>query len=155
MAISGTPWRLSTGTTRASSSLSPLLLMASTTSCCVTMPKSPCPASAGCTNMAGVPVEASVAAILRPTCPLLPMPIITTRPCAASMVATAAAICCAACGSCRRRAACCKAAASMLNVSCASCKARAVFSGQAGKGGVLVAVMPKIVAMPLVCRPMS
>ena len=34
----------------------------------------------GCTNIAGVPVEASVAAILRPTWPLLPMPITTTRP---------------------------------------------------------------------------
>ena len=30
--------------------------------------------------MAGVPVDASVAAILRPTWPLLPMPMTTTRP---------------------------------------------------------------------------
>ena len=30
--------------------------------------------------VAGVPVEASVAAILRPTWPLLPMPMTTTRP---------------------------------------------------------------------------
>ena len=44
------------------------------------MPRSPWLASAGCTNSAGVPVEASVAAILRPTWPLLPMPITTTRP---------------------------------------------------------------------------
>ena len=98
MAISLMPWRLSTGSTRASSSLSPLLLMASTTSACVTMPRSPCPASAGCTKNAGVPVEASVAAILRPTWPLLPMPMTTTRPVARSMAATACSSCAAASG---------------------------------------------------------
>ena len=40
---------------------------------------------------AGVPVEASVAAILRPTWPLLPMPITATRPWRARMRATACA----------------------------------------------------------------
>ena len=38
------------------------------------MPRSPWLASAGCTKKAGVPVEAKVAAILRPTWPDLPMP---------------------------------------------------------------------------------
>ena len=62
------------------SSDSPLLEIASTRSAAVIMPRSPWLASAGCTNMAGVPVDASVAAILRPIWPLLPMPITTTRP---------------------------------------------------------------------------
>ena len=49
----------------------------------VIIPRSPWLASAGCTNSAGVPVEASVAAILRATCPDLPMPETITRPRAA------------------------------------------------------------------------
>ena len=80
MAISGAPMRLSTGKMATSSSDSPLFEMASTTSTGLIMPRSPWLASAGCTNMAGVPVDANVAAILRPMCPLLPMPITTTRP---------------------------------------------------------------------------
>ena len=44
------------------------------------MPRSPWLASPGCTKKAGVPVEASVAAILRATWPDLPMPLTTTRP---------------------------------------------------------------------------
>ena len=76
---------------RFNSSLSPELEIASTTSAAVTMPRSPWLASAGCTNSAGVPVEASVAAILRPTWPLLPMPITTTRPRQASTAPTARA----------------------------------------------------------------
>ena len=72
--------RRDAGSTLVSSWLSPLLEMASTKSLRVTMPKSPWLASAGCTKKAGVPVEASVAAILRPMWPLLPMPITTTRP---------------------------------------------------------------------------
>src|SRR3972149_1610007 len=44
------------------------------------MPTSPCTPSAGCRKYAGVPVEASVAAILRPTRPDLPMPVTITRP---------------------------------------------------------------------------
>ncbi len=63
--------------------------MASTTSPAMTMPRSPWLASAGCTNNAGVPVDASVAAILRPTWPLLPMPITTTRPRHSSIACTA------------------------------------------------------------------
>ena len=39
--------------------------------------------------MAGVPVEASVAAILRPMWPLLPMPMTTTRPRTSSIRSTA------------------------------------------------------------------
>ena len=62
------------------SSLSPELDNASTTSPSTIIPKSPCAASAGCTKNAGVPVEASVAAILRPICPDLPMPVTITRP---------------------------------------------------------------------------
>ena len=91
IAMSGTPWRLTIGRMAASSSLSPLLEMASTMSTVLIMPRSPWLASAGWTNMAGVPVEASVAAILRPTWPLLPMPITTTRPRTASTAATARA----------------------------------------------------------------
>ena len=80
IATSVTPRRLSAGRIAAISSLSPELESASTMSPGVTMPRSPWLASPGCTNIAGVPVEASVAAILRPTWPLLPMPITTTRP---------------------------------------------------------------------------
>ena len=81
--------RLSAGRITAISSLSPELEMASTTSPSTIMPKSPCAASAGCTKKAGVPVEASVAAILRPICPLLPMPLTTTRPSQASTASQA------------------------------------------------------------------
>src|SRR5579859_5971468 len=63
-----------------SSDVSPELDKASTASCFVTMPRSPWLASAGWTYIAGVPVEARVAAILRPTWPLLPMPVTMTRP---------------------------------------------------------------------------
>ena len=44
------------------------------------IPRSPWLASAGCTKYAGVPVLASVEAILRAMCPDLPMPLTTTRP---------------------------------------------------------------------------
>src|SRR5688572_1876341 len=43
-------------------------------------PRSPWTASAGCRKNAGVPVLASVAAILRQTMPDLPMPVTMTRP---------------------------------------------------------------------------
>ncbi len=88
-AMRGAPRRLSTGRMAVSSPLSPLLEMASTRSAPVTMPRSPWLASAGCTKNAGVPVEASVAAILRPTWPLLPMPITTRRPVLCSTICTA------------------------------------------------------------------
>ena len=91
MPIKGAPMRRIKGSSVVSSSASPLLEIASTTSMGITMPRSPWLASAGCTNMAGVPVEASVAAILRPMWPLLPMPITTTRPLAFSTSDTARA----------------------------------------------------------------
>ena len=61
------------------------------TSAPVTLPRSPGLASVGCTKLAGVPVEASVAAILRPTWPLLPMPVTMMRPLAPAINCTAAA----------------------------------------------------------------
>src|SRR5690242_1884453 len=57
------------------------------------MPRSPWLASAACTKKAGVPVEASGAAILRPTCPDLPMPVTITRARASRIVSTAATKC--------------------------------------------------------------
>ena len=56
----------------------------------VIMPRSPWLASLGCTKKAGVPVEANVAAILRPTWPDLPMPVTISRPRAAEIRSTAA-----------------------------------------------------------------
>ena len=58
-----------TGRIVSSSSVSPELERASTTSAAVIMPMSPWLASAGCRKNAGVPVLASVAAILLPTWP--------------------------------------------------------------------------------------
>src|SRR5258707_2934253 len=63
-----------------SSSLSPEFDRARIASSPPIMPRSPWLASAGWTNCAGVPVEASVAAILRATWPLLPMPVTISRP---------------------------------------------------------------------------
>ena len=54
------------------------------------MPRSPWLASLGCTKKAGVPVDARVAAILRPTWPDLPMPVTITRPRAWRISSTAA-----------------------------------------------------------------
>src|SRR5579883_2877208 len=54
------------------------------------MPRSPWLASPGWTNCAGVPVEARVAAILRATWPLFPMPVTMTRPRMPAISATAA-----------------------------------------------------------------
>ncbi len=51
------------------------------------MPRSPWLASAGCTKKAGVPVEASVAAVFAAICPLLPMPVTMTRPSASPISA--------------------------------------------------------------------
>ncbi|MFK4405221.1 hypothetical protein ABH991_002255 [Bradyrhizobium ottawaense] len=59
------------------------------TSSVVIMPRSPWPASAACTKKAGVPVEASVAAILRPIWPDLPSPVTMTRPLALRIRSTA------------------------------------------------------------------
>src|SRR3989304_5365487 len=63
-----------------SSSVSPLLETAITTSSFTTMPRSPCSASAGCRKREGVPVLFKVAAIFRQMIPDLPMPVTTTRP---------------------------------------------------------------------------
>ena len=61
-----------------------------TASSAAIMPRSPWLASLGCTKKAGVPVEARVAATLRPTWPLLPMPVTITRPRASRISSTAA-----------------------------------------------------------------
>ena len=135
MATSGVPKRLSTGMMALISCDSPLFDITSTRSCAVTMPRSPWLASAGCTNMAGVPVEARVAAILRPTWPLLPMPITTTRPGMASASATAWAN-----ESPKRALSPSTAAASMSKVACARASARAAAWGdKAGLGAVIAA----------------
>ena len=63
-----------------SSAVSPEFEIMMMTSSRPIMPRSPWLASAGWTKMAGVPVEASVAAILRAIWPLLPMPVRMTRP---------------------------------------------------------------------------
>ena len=133
-ATRGTPMRLMSGSNTVSSSLSPLLLMPSTTSAAVIMPRSPWLASAGCTNMAGVPVDASVAAILRPMWPLLPMPITTTRPWlfSTSWVAWANA-------SPSRSAMAVTARASMVRVSMASARAR---RGSNGVGELMARLSP-------------
>ena len=89
MAISGMAKRLAKATTGASSAVSPDQEMASRTSPLCTMPRSPWLASAECTNDAGSPVDASVAAIFRPTSPDLPTPVTMTRPRAAEIVFTA------------------------------------------------------------------
>ncbi len=74
------PRRLSGARMRRISSVSPELESATTTSSAVIMPRSPWLASPGCMKNAGVPVEASVEAILLPMWPDLPMPVTTTRP---------------------------------------------------------------------------
>src|SRR3569833_1169039 len=74
-----------------SSAVSPDHDSAMITSSGVIMPRSPWLASAACTKKAGVPVEASVAAILRPICPDLPRPVTMTRPLALRIRSVAAA----------------------------------------------------------------
>ena len=44
------------------------------------IPKSPCCASLGCRNTAGMPVEQKVVAIFKAICPALPMPEVTNLP---------------------------------------------------------------------------
>ena len=78
--ISGTARRFRCGSSSSSSGVSPEFDSASTASPRVIMPRSPWLASAGCRKNAGVPVLASVAAILRAMWPDLPMPVTTTRP---------------------------------------------------------------------------
>ena len=87
------------------------------------------------TNMAGVPVDASVAATLRPMWPLLPMPITTTRPRHCTSNCTAAAK-----RSPTRSLSPATAAASMSNVSRARRKACAGSkTGAASAGGLMAA----------------
>ncbi len=64
----------------ASSLTSPDLDRMTITSSLSIMPRSPWLASARCTNIDLAPVEARVAAILRPTWPDLPTPMHTIRP---------------------------------------------------------------------------
>ena len=66
MAIIGIEKRAQCAIMSASSRVSPELEIRITTSCRVTMPRSPWLASLACTKNDVVPVEASVAAILRP-----------------------------------------------------------------------------------------
>src|SRR5690606_1975176 len=80
MLIRVMPRRLISGSNVTISLVVPELESASTTSSRVIMPMSPWLASAGCTKNAAVPVLASVAAILLPMWPDLPMPTTTTRP---------------------------------------------------------------------------
>ena len=91
MLISGMPRRLIRGNSVRISCVLPLLDRAITQSLAVIMPMSPWEASPGCTKKAGVPVLASVAAILPAICPLLPMPVTTTRPFVPRMCRQAAA----------------------------------------------------------------
>ena len=80
MLINGVPRRWIRGSSKTISAEVPLFDKARTTSLDVSMPRSPCEASAGCMKNAGVPVDASVAAILLPICPDLPIPVTTIRP---------------------------------------------------------------------------
>ena len=80
MVIKGTPKYLIKGISIMISSLLPEFEIAISTSPATNIPKSPCPASPGCIKNDGVPVEANVAAIFRPICPDLPMPVMTKRP---------------------------------------------------------------------------
>ncbi len=131
MAATRTPWRLSTGSRSVISWLSPLLDRASTKSLPRTMPRSPWLASAGCTKKAGVPVEASVAAILCPTWPLLPMPMTMTRPRSAKMACTTATKC-----SSKRSASACSEAISICKVARAVASASGAVHGR-GRGGTI------------------
>ena len=70
----------SDGSSRVTSSVSPLNDSISTTSSRCTRPKSPWIASPGCRKWLRVPVEASVAAIFCPTSPAFPMPLTITLP---------------------------------------------------------------------------
>ena len=72
-----------------SSALSPEFDKARIASLKLIMPRSPWLASAGWTKRAGVPVEASVAAIFRAIWPLLPIPVTISRPRTAAQISSA------------------------------------------------------------------
>ena len=78
--IMGMPRCCNKGRNRRSSSVIPLYEMAITTSLGSNIPRSPWYASSGFTKKEGVPVEASVAAILHPIWPLLPTPVMINLP---------------------------------------------------------------------------
>src|SRR6266568_8287993 len=86
----GTPSRLSWPTRPNSSSEAPLFESRMATSSLPTSPRSPCSESTGWRNDAGLPVEVSVAAILRAISPDLPTPETISRPVAFSSSRTAA-----------------------------------------------------------------
>ena len=89
IASSGMANRREKAMTSFNSGVSPELDSARTVSSTPTMPRSPWLASPGCKNRDGVPVEASVAAILRAICPDFPIPVTTTRPSLSWMRSTA------------------------------------------------------------------
>src|SRR5436305_255574 len=91
IATMGTPSRLSWPTSPNSSSDAPLFESRIAASSRSTMPRSPCSESTGWRNEAGVPVDVSVAAILRAISPDLPTPETMSRPGAAASRRTAAA----------------------------------------------------------------
>ena len=67
----------------------PELEMTSITSFSCKMPRSPCWASLGWRNTAGIPVEQKVVAMFMAICPALPMPLVTSLPflwCTCSMM---------------------------------------------------------------------
>ncbi len=145
MAMSLAPMRLTMGTMVSSSPVSPEFEMAMKTSRSVTMPRSPCAASAGCTKKAGVPVEASVAAILRPMWPDLPMPETTTRPSHCNNSSTARASACEPSAASRFFIAR-MASASICSVSSASSSARRAAMSSKALGAVFawVTLMPRV-----------
>ncbi len=83
------PSRFTASSSSTSSSVSPLDEIARSTSLAVSMPRSPCSASAACRKNDGDPVLANVAAIFRPISPDLPSPVTTTRPLQACKSSTA------------------------------------------------------------------
>jgi len=87
--ISGIEKRFAKVIRSESSPVSPEFDSISNASARVTAPRSPWLASAGCTKCAGVPVDASVAAILRAMWPDFPIPLTITRPLTAMIVSTA------------------------------------------------------------------
>ena len=80
IAKTGSPSRRAGASSATSSGVRPLFDTARKASPRASMPMSPCRPSAACRKSAGVPVEASVAAILRQTMPDLPSPLTTTFP---------------------------------------------------------------------------
>ena len=91
MPIERTPRPCRCSSRASTSSDSPDLESRIATSPGPTMPRSPCTLSMGWRNVAGVPVEVRVAAILRAMSPDFPTPVTMTRPSDSAISATAAA----------------------------------------------------------------